>query len=127
MNDRGIIATYLLSVSSKITNLKHTSPFKLVKDLNSNRVNDLPKNKTVAVTLYENLLIWNFELEEDFLKMITNKNSNVDLANLLDKKLMFVFAKEFYFDEKVLGNKSTWSKSPMNSLNHLLSWLRGFP
>ena len=43
--------------------------------------------------------------------MITNKNYNVDLAELSDKKLMFGFAKEIYFDEKVSGNKSTKDKS----------------
>ena len=30
--------------------------------------------------------------------MITNKNYNVDLANLRDKKLMFEIAKEMCFD-----------------------------
>ena len=39
--------------------------------------------------------------------MITNKNYNVDLANLADKKLMYDFAKEMHFDTKAQGNKST--------------------
>ena len=52
-----------------------------------------------------------FELQGDLLKMITNNNYNVDLANLSDKKLLFDFAKEKYFDEKALGNKSTSDKS----------------
>ena len=42
--------------------------------------------------------------------MITNKDYNVDLAVLLDEKLMFEFAKEVYSDEKALGNKSTGDK-----------------
>ena len=46
MNDRGILATYLMSPLSKITNPENTSQFKLVKDHNSNRVNDLKINKT---------------------------------------------------------------------------------
>ena len=42
--------------------------------------------------------------------MITNKNYKIDLAKSSDKK-MYGFAKETYFDEKVLGNKSTRDKS----------------
>ena len=41
VNDRGIIASYLLSPTYIITNPKNTSQFELVKDSNSNRVNDL--------------------------------------------------------------------------------------
>ena len=37
--------------------------------------------------------------------MITNKNYNVDLAKLWDKKILFDFAKEKFFHEKALGNK----------------------
>ena len=48
-----------------------------------------------------------FELKGDLLKMITNKNYNVDLASLQDKKLMYDFAKEMKFDLKTPGNKST--------------------
>ena len=39
-----------------------------------------------------------FELKGDLLKMITNKNYNVNLASLQDKKLMYAFAKEMNFD-----------------------------
>ena len=45
MNDRGILATYLMSPLSKITNPENSSHFKLVKDSNSNRVNDLKKKQ----------------------------------------------------------------------------------
>ena len=41
MNDRGKIASCLLSRLSKITNSEHTRQFELVKDPNSNRANDL--------------------------------------------------------------------------------------
>ena len=51
MNDRGMIASYLLSPRSKITNLENTTQFKLVKDSSSNRVNDLLKHKTIPLTL----------------------------------------------------------------------------
>ena len=39
--------------------------------------------------------------------MITNKNYNVDLTSLQDKKLLYDFAKELNFDLKAQGNKST--------------------
>ena len=112
MNDRGILATYLMSPLSKITNPENTTQFKLVKDSNSNRVNDLKINKTVPITPYNNMLTFRdtgkeFEITGGFLKMITNKNYNVDLASLADKKLMYDFAKEMHFDTKAQGNKST--------------------
>ena len=116
MNDRGILASYLLSPSSKITNPEEVSLFKLVKDLNSSRVNDLLKSKTIPFSLFDSLLTFlytdkKFELQGDLLKTITNKNYNVDLANLSDKKIMFEFAKEMFFDEKTLGNKSARDNS----------------
>ena len=112
MNDRGIIAYYLLSPLAKITNPENSTQFKLVKDSSSNRVNDLLIHNSIPITLHDNLLTFRdsnkqFELKGDLLKMITNKNYNVDLASLQDKKLMYDFAKEMNFDLKAQGNKST--------------------
>ena len=112
MNDRGILMSYLMSPLSIITNPENTTQFKLVKDSNSNRVNDLKINNSMPITLYNNMLTFRdtgkeFELKGEFLKMITNKNYNVNLASLADKKLMFDFAKEMHFDLKAQGNKST--------------------
>ena len=112
MNDRGILATYLMSPLSRITNPENSSQFKLVKDPSSNRVNDLKINKTIPITLYGNMLTFRdtnkqFELKGDLLEMITNSKFNVDLASLSDKKLMYDFAKEMHFDPKASGNKST--------------------
>ena len=112
MNDRGILASYLMSPFSKITNPENTSQFKLVKDSISNRVNDLLIHNSTPITLYNNLLTFRdtgreFELKGDLLKMITTKNYNVDLASLADKKLMYDFAKEINFDLKAPSNKST--------------------
>ena len=47
MNDRGILAIYLMSTSSKINNSETSSQFKLVKDFNLNRVNGLEINKAI--------------------------------------------------------------------------------
>ena len=47
MNGRGILASFLMSPSSEITNPENSSQFKLVKDPNSNRVNDLLIHNTI--------------------------------------------------------------------------------
>ena len=112
MNDRGILASYLMTPLSKITNPDNTTQFKLEIDPNSNRVNDLLLKNKIPVTLYNNLLTFRdtgkkFELKGDLLKMITNKNYNVDHASLSDKKLMYDLAKEMHFDLRAQGNKST--------------------
>ena len=122
MNDRGILASYLMSPPSKITILEKTSQFKLVKDHNSNRVNDLKINKTIPITLYGNILTFpdtnkQFELKGDLLEMITNSKFNVDLASLSDKKLLYDFAKEMHFDTKALGNKSLRDRKLIKLLN----------
>ena len=80
MNDRGILASYLISPVYKITNPENSTQFKLVKDSNSNRVNDLKINKTIPITLYNNFLTFRdtgkeFELKGDLLKRITNKKN----------------------------------------------------
>ena len=112
MNDRGILASYLMSPLSKITNSENSSQFKLVKDSCSNRVNDLKIHNSISITLYGNMLTFRdtnkqFELKRDRLEMITNSKYNVDLASLADKKLMYDFAKEMNFDQNAVGKKST--------------------
>ena len=122
MNDRGILATYLMSPLSRITNPENSSQFKLVKDPSSNRVNDLKINKTIPITLYGNMLTFRdtnkqFELKGDLLEMITNTKYNVNLASLADKKLMYDFAKEMHFDTKAQGRKSTRDNTLITLLN----------
>ena len=59
-NDRGIIARFLLSPASKISNTEDTSQPKVVKvpnSTNSNRVKDLLINETIPNTLFNQLLI----------------------------------------------------------------------
>ena len=111
MNVTGIIASYMLSPLSKITNPENTSQYNLVKGSHSNSVNDLLIHKAIPVTLYDNFLIIRdtgkvFELKRDLLKMITNNQCIVNLAGLSDEKLLYEFAKEMYFDVKLPGNKS---------------------
>ena len=116
MKDRGILSSYLMSPLSRITNPENSSQFKLVKDHNSNRVNDLLMKNKIPITLYGNMLTFRdtnkqFELKGDLLEMITNSKYNIDLASLADKKLMYDFAKEMHFDMKSPGNKSTREKT----------------
>ena len=122
MNDRGILASYLMSPLSKITNPEKTTQLKLVKDSTSNRVNDLKINKTEPITLYNNMLTFRdtgkeFQLKGELLKMITNKNYNVNLASLQDKKIVYDFAKAMNFDTKDLGNKSNRDRTLIKLLN----------
>ena len=56
MNDRGILASYLLSPLSKVFNPENTTQFKLVRDSTSDRVNDLKINNSIRITLYNNIL-----------------------------------------------------------------------
>ena len=97
MIDRGIIASYLLSPLSKIINAEHTIQFIWVKVLHSNRLDNLLINKTIPVTLYNNLLTFRdtfekLELQVDLLKVITNKNYISVLADLSGKKSLYDFA-----------------------------------
>ena len=106
MTGRGITALFLLSRLSKITNLEPTSQFKLVQDPDLNRVIDLLINKTITVSLYNSLLTFRdtdekFEVQGDLLKKITKKIYNVDLANLVDRKLMYEFAKKSILMKKL--------------------------
>ena len=122
MNDRGVLATYLMSPLSKITNPENTTQFKLEKDPSSNRVNDLKIHNSIPITLHNNLLTFRdsgkvFELKGELLKMITNKNYNVNHASLSDKKLMYKFAKEMNFDKSRVGNKSTRDRTLISLLN----------
>ena len=115
MNGRCILASYLLSPSFNIVIPEHTSQFKLKIDPNSNNVDDLLITKTIPVTRYDNLLTFRdtlkkFELQGDFLKMITNKNYSIHLAKLSDQKNVWI-SKQTYFDDKAYGNKSRGEKS----------------
>ena len=56
MNDRGILASNLMSPSSKIFIIKNTSQYKLVEESSSKGINDLSKFKTKPITLFDNLL-----------------------------------------------------------------------
>ena len=51
MNDRGIIAPYLLSPLAKIFNPENTTQFKIINDSTSDRVHDLKINNSIPIIL----------------------------------------------------------------------------
>ena len=119
LNDRGILSSYLMTSLSKITNPDKTTQFKLVKDFNSKRVNDLLIHNTIPVSLHKNFLTFRdtgkkVELKAHLLKMITNKNYDVDLDSLADRKTMYVFAEELHFDVKAQGINCTTDRTLIN-------------
>ena len=104
MNDRGMLASYLMSPLFKINNPEISSQFKLIKGSNSNRVNNLLIHNTIPITLHHNLLTVRdtnkvIELKGDLSKMKTN-NYNVDHASLADKKIIVRFCKRIEFRYK---------------------------
>ena len=72
LNDRGVMAFYVMSPLSKITNPEITTQFILVKDSNSNNVNDLLIHKT----LYNNLLDFRDTGKKNQNKKRSFKNEN---------------------------------------------------
>ena len=58
LNDRAIIAFFLLSLLSKVTNPENTSQFKSVRSSYSKRVKDLLIHNTIPITSYDNLLLF---------------------------------------------------------------------
>ena len=56
MNERGILASYLMFPLSKITKPENTTQFKFLKYQNSKRVNDLLLHNTIPIFLHDNLL-----------------------------------------------------------------------
>ena len=126
MNDRGILTSYLLSPFFKVTNPEFKNQIKLVKDPISNTVSVLLINIALPVTLYDILFTFRdthkkFEMEGKLLKIMTNKNYNVDLAKILDKELLFEFAKGMCFDQKALGNEGTNDYTFINLLKSAAS------
>ena len=57
-NDRGIVASYIMSPLSKITNPETTIQFEIVKDSISNRVNEPLIHNTIPITSNVNLLTY---------------------------------------------------------------------
>ena len=90
MDEKGMIAPYLVSSLSNVFNLENKSEFRLRKDPNSTKINDLLIHRAIPVTLFSNMITFrdsdrSFKLEGDLLKLITNHKFNADLSSPQDK------------------------------------------
>ena len=122
MIDKGMLAPYLSSFLVNLFKPENKSQFRLMKDLNSSKMNENFINTSVPLTPYSNLLIFrdsneSFRLDGDLLKTITNYKFNVDHSNLQDRKLIYEFGKEMEFENKPKGRPSNRDKSMIILLN----------
>ena len=111
MDDKGLIAPYLVSSLVEVFKKDNKSQFRLRKDPNSTKMNDFLIHGTIPVTIFSNMITFrdsnkSFRLEGDLLKVITNHKFNVDRSSRQDKKLIYEFAKEMNYDAKSTGRPS---------------------
>ena len=111
MDDKGLIALYLVSSLVEVFKKDNKSQFRLRKDPNSTKMNDFLIHGTLPVTIFSNMITFrdsnkSFRLEGDLLKVITNHKFNVDHSSPQDKKLIYEFAKEMNYDAKSTGRPS---------------------
>ena len=111
MNDKRLIAQYIISSVVKLFKPENISQLKLKKDPNSNRMNDFLIQKIIPVTLYSNNLTFRdsnnfFNIDGDLLKTITNYDFKVIHSKPQEQKLIYEFGKEIKFDKKHIGRKS---------------------
>ena len=91
MIDKDMIAPFLASSLANLFEPENRSQFKLIKDQNSIRMNEILMNKSIPVTLYSNMLTFrnsnkSFKLDGDLLQTITDHDFNVDHSNQQDGK-----------------------------------------
>ena len=77
LNDNGMLAPNLASSLVNLFKPENESQFKLIKEINSIKMNDFLLNTIIPVTLYSNMLIIrdrkkSFKLDEDLSKAMTN-------------------------------------------------------
>ena len=111
MDDKGLIAPYLVSSLVEVFKKDNKSQFRLRKDPNSTKMNDFLIHGTIPVTIFSNMITFrdsnkSFRLEGDLLKVITNHKFNIDRSSRQDKKLIYEFAKEMNYDAKSTGRPS---------------------
>ena len=116
MNEKSLISPYLASSLVNLFKSENRSQFRMVKDLDSTKMNDFKKNGGIPVTLFSNMLTFrdsniSFKLDGDLLKTKTNYNFNADHSSPQDEKLNYEFAKEMNFDLKKIGRPSTRDRS----------------
>ena len=111
-----MIAPYLASSLVNLSKPENKSQFRLIKDLNSTKMNDFLIIGCIPVTLFSNMLTFrdnnnSFKMDGDLLETMTNNDFNVSLSNQKVQKLNHEFRKEMYFNIKQKGRKSDRDKS----------------
>ena len=111
MIDTGMVAPYLASSLFNLFKPENKSQFRLIKDLNSTKMNVFLINGGIPVTLYSNMLTFgdskkSFKLDGDLLETLTNYDFNVNHAIPQDQKLVIMFGKEMKFNIRQKGRKS---------------------
>ena len=124
MNDKGMIAPNLASSLVNLFTPESKRQLKLIKDQNSNRMNDFLINGGIPVTLYSNMLTFrdsskSFKLDGDLLETKTNYDFNVTHSIPKDRKPIYKFGEETKFDIKQKGRKSNRDKSMTKLLKSL--------
>ena len=107
-----MIAPYLASSLVNLFETENKSQFKLLKDPNSIRMNDLLIHGNIPATLYSNMLTFgdtnrSVKLDRELLRTMTNDKFNVGHFNPQDRKITYEFAKEMKFDIRKQGRPST--------------------
>ena len=116
MNDKGMIAPYLVSSLVNLFKPETKSQFRLLKDLSSISVKDFLINGGIQITLYSNMLtfrdsIKSFNLDGDLLETLTNYDFNVSHSNAKDQKLIYEYGIKTNFDFRQKGRKNDRDKS----------------
>ena len=111
MIDEGLIAPYLASSLVNLLITENKILFRIIKDLNSTKMNDFLRNGGIPVTLFGNMLTFRdsnkpFKLDGDLLESMTNYDFNVSLFIPKHQKLIYEFGKAKNFTIKQKGRKS---------------------
>ena len=122
LNDKGMIAPFLVSSLVEVFKSDNKSQFRLRKDPDSTKRNDFLIHGKIPVTIFSNMITFResnktFKLEGDVLKVITNHKFNVDHSNQQDRKINYEFAKEMNYDIKSTGRPSVRHKSMIRLLD----------
>ena len=117
-----MITPYLASTLVNVFKPEIKFQVRLLKDLNSNKMNNFLTNASVPVTLYSKMLTFrdtkkSFQLDRDLLKAITICKFNVGHSNPQDQKTIYEFAKEMNCGTKRKGPPSNRDKPIIKLLN----------
>ena len=116
MNDKGMIDPYLASSLVILFTPEHKSQFRIMKDLNSTKMNGFSINGGIPVTLFSIMLTFraskkSFKVDGDLLETMTNYVFKVSFSNPKDQKLIYEFGKEMNFNKNQKRRKNDRDKS----------------